>query len=344
LVQGGAVIAVLVALMVVELAPTFVFWARHGQDHRVAHRAPAESEAFGLKFAQLVLPVEHHRIGPLGRARERYDNWFPQTEATRSTTLGVVGAFGFLWLVAVGLLQMAGPGRRVASPLAGQAAVAVVVALLFAWTGGLATLVASVYPQVRAWNRLSIFIGFFALFAVGLLLDRVLAGRSRWLVGAALGAVLVVGVLDQTTRFDEPLYAARAVEYRSDGDFVRAVEARAPRGAMVLQLPHVPFPESRPPGRMNDYDEMHGYLHSDDLRWSYGAIKGRDDRLAVLSEEKDPGDLVRGAEALGFKGIYIDRAGYDDNAAKLEAELGATLATEPLVSPNGRLSFFAFGG
>jgi hypothetical protein len=42
----------------------------------------------------------------------------------------------------------------------------------------------------------------------------------------------------------------------------------------------------------------------------------------------------------GFDGIYIDRLGYPDRAAKLESELGEVLKTEPLVSPDGRKSFF----
>jgi hypothetical protein len=43
----------------------------------------------------------------------------------------------------------------------------------------------------------------------------------------------------------------------------------------------------------------------------------------------------------GFDGIYIDRFGYPDRAAKLESELGELLDVEPLVSPDGRKSFFS---
>ena len=43
----------------------------------------------------------------------------------------------------------------------------------------------------------------------------------------------------------------------------------------------------------------------------------------------------------GFDGIYIDRFGYPDRAAELEGELGELLEVEPLVSPDGRRSFFS---
>jgi phosphoglycerol transferase len=101
----------------------------------------------------------------------------------------------------------------------------------------------------------------------------------------------------------------------------------------------VPFPETPPVNRMVDYDELRGYLHSDDLRWSYGAVRGRNDPNAALAAEPVPA-LVRDAAAAGFAGIYVDRFGYVDQAAKLEGELATALGTKPLVSDNGRLAFY----
>jgi phosphoglycerol transferase len=346
LAEGGAVAAVIVVLSLVSLAPTLAYRARHGTNQQVAHRQSFESELYGLKPAQLVLPIEHHRIGKLASLRQRYDAWSPATEATRSATLGLVATVGLLWLLSISVLQLVSPGRRVAPALDGQAGTAALVALFFAWTGGLATLLAELDPQIRAWNRLSIFIGFFALLAVGLLLDRGLAVlRARPAGGplavVTLGLVLAIGILDQTSSASVPPYRTLASEWRNDEGFVRAIDARLPEGAMVFQLPYVPFPESPPVNRMVDYDELRGYLHSDDLRWSYGAVKGRDDPNAALAAEPVPA-LVRDVAAAGFAGIYVDRFGYEDQAASLESELAAALGTSPLVSEDGRLAFFEF--
>ena len=346
LARGGVVAGVILAVTLVSLAPTLVYRTQHGTNEQVAHRASFESELYALKPAQLVLPIDVHRIGKLADARQTYDRWFPQTEASTSTALGVVATAGFLWLLAISLLQLASPGRRIASRPHGEAAIAALLALLFAWTGGLATFVAVIEPQIRAWNRLSIFIGFFALLAVALLLDRGLAALRRRRGGAALGAaalvaVLTIGVLDQTSNAFVPSYDALATEYRNDEAFVREIDARLPEGAMVFQLPYVPFPETLTPG-MFDYDEMRGYLHSRDLRWSYGIVKGRpEDRNGALAAEETPA-LVRDAAAAGFAGIYVDRNGYPDRAAKLERELRAALGT-PVVSPDSRLMFFELG-
>jgi hypothetical protein len=67
-----------------------------------------------------------------------------------------VAALGLLGLLLACFVQLATPGRRFAGDLAGRAGVAALLAVMFAWTGGLSTFVAAIEPQIRAWNRLSI--------------------------------------------------------------------------------------------------------------------------------------------------------------------------------------------
>jgi phosphoglycerol transferase len=348
LLHGGAVVGALLVASLITLLPSFVYWAQHGRNEIVAHRLPVETELYGLKLTQLVLPIDRHRIDRLGEIRRDYNGGSatPVTEATFSTPLGIVGTVGFLFLLAVAVLQMASPGRPVARPVFGHAALATVLALLFAWTGGLSTWIAGVWPQIRAWNRLSIFIAFFALLAVALLLDRGLELLRPRRGGAVLGAglvllVLSIGVLDQTSTAYKPAYGPIEAEYRSDGDFVAAIEERLPAGAMVFQLPYHPFPEVAGPERMVDYDHMRGYLHSNDLRWSYGFMKGRPGDPSPELADEPTAQMVRDVAAAGYAGIYVDRFGYADSAAKLEQELAAATGSQPIVSPNTRLSFFA---
>ena len=121
---------------------------------------------------------------------------------------------------------------------------------------------------------------------------------------------------------------------------MEAIEERLPSEAMVFQLPYSRFPEAPPIFRMADYDLMRGYLHSHDLRWSYGHTKGRgDDPNVPISTEKVP-DMVRDLKASGFAGVYIDRFAYTDGAAALEKQLAEATGAAPLVSRDGRLSFF----
>ncbi len=44
--------------------------------------------------------------------------------------------------------------------------------------------------------------------------------------------------------------------------------------------------------------------------------------------------------AVGFTGLMIDRAGYEDHGAAIEAEYTSTLGQQPRVSRDGRLLFY----
>jgi phosphoglycerol transferase len=322
---GGAI----VASLAVSFAPAIVDRAREGSNPAI-ERFAFETEVFSLRPLQLVLPVRDHRLEPLADIKERYEDQIGVTEASFAT-LGIVGSVGLALLFGALLLSAVRTGAPRGSPLFRYAAVSAVVALLFAMTGGLAPAVSFlISPQLHAWNRLSVFIAFFALLAVALLLDR-LRGRTAWAVAAAL---LVVGALDQTTGAMTPRYDEVAAEWRSDETWVDQVDEALPEEAAVLQLPYVPFPSSPPVGRMVDYDEVRPYLHSDDLRWSYGAMKGR---------PEDVGDDIASPAAaaqFGFDAIAVDRFGYPDNGAAVEAQLRALSKREPIVSPNGRLALY----
>lgn len=82
---------------------------------------------------------------------------------------------------------------------------------------------------------------------------------------------------------------------------------------------------------MSEYQHLRGFLHSDSLRWSYGAVKGRDPGWLLAAAERSPEEgLVLGALA-GFDVLWLDRAGYDDRGAAVDAALqrlglGAALA------------------
>lgn len=327
-VTTGVLGATIVAALVVNFAPAIVDRLREGSNPEV-ERFAFETEVFSLRPLQLVLPVRDHRIDFLADLRDRYEKQVGTTEASFAA-LGVVGAFGLAFLLGTLLLAAVRTGAPRGDPLLRYAAVSALVALFFAMTGGLAPVVSyAISPQLHAWNRLSVFIGFFSLLAVALLLDR-LEGRVAWAVAAVL---IAVGALDQTTGAMTPRYGEVAREWRSDEDWAAAVDAALPERAAVLQLPYVPFPSSPRVGRMVDYDHVRPYLHSDDLRWSYGAMKGRDEDL---------GDdvTVAGARDAGYAGVEVDRFGYADNGAAVEAELRGLTGDTPIVSPNGRLAFY----
>ncbi len=355
--SGGVVIAVIAGVLAASLAPAILYRARHGTNEVVAKRGVKESEIQALKLTQLVLPIEHHRVGKLAHASQKYadiDQSLNQpvraglqrpTEAS-TVHLGLVATLGFASLLFVAVAGALRGSPWVFYPRYRQAAAATFTAFLIGTVGGISALVAGIVsPQLRSWNRISIFIAFFSLLAIALSLSAL--GR-RWQASrggrAAFAALLVVtlglGVFDQTSASYVPDYQSITTSYRSDGVFVRATERRLGGHGSVFQLPYVPFPEGGITYRLTDYDLVRGYLHSDRLRWSFGAMSGRvQDWQGALAEQALTLQ-IQGAAAAGFDGIYIDRFGYPDGARSLERQIQPLVGRPRLKSPDRRLVFF----
>jgi phosphoglycerol transferase len=139
-----------------------------------------------------------------------------------------------------------------------------------------------------------------------------------------------------------PAHEAMRTQFAIYADFMKQIESSVPANTMIFQLPYMPFPETPAIHKMGDYDPLLGYLHSRTLRWSYGAMRGRPgDALIREIAGKPVEPMVNALLLVGFRGIYIDRFGYEDDANNLEAQLGQVLGMRPIVSSDGRLSFFS---
>jgi hypothetical protein len=343
--------AVLVAatglVLCVNLTPYIAHRLSEGANSEYVARAPDESEHFALKLTQLALPIEDHRIDRLARFSRHYERTAPgqQRDESRATHLGAVGALGLAWLLLVAAVSLLpGVARERLGDYA-PAAAGALVAFLFATTGALGSLVGyTLTAQLRAWNRLSVFIGFFALLAVAVALTwlggRLRTGRARAGFAAALVAVLAVGVLDQTSPADVPDYDELARSDQRDAGYVAAVERRLPAGAMAFQLPYVSFPEAVPKPGFAFYDQLRGYLHSGDMRWSYGDVAGGSTEWRDDLEGRPAAEVVRAVAAAGFDGIEVSRRGYADRAVALEAELVRLLGVQPLIGVDRDVAFY----
>jgi phosphoglycerol transferase len=316
-----------------------------------------ESEIYSTSLTQLLLPIPGHRIAKFAFYEQKH----------QSTTLaagevgqhvGLLLAISFVGLL-LALLARALRGPTVATRdgrLIGATATGAVISFLFATFGGLNSLIALlISPQIRAWNRLTPFIAFFALVGFVTVADRV----ARWLRGSGvasagrrllapvvLAAVTVLALWDMTAPNFVPPYQADATTWRSDSRFVVNVERQVPRGSMILQLPFHPFPEAVGSGISADYDLFKGYVHSQNLRWSYGAMKGRSEDWTTEAKTRPLSYVIPAAVAAGFAGIYVDRYAYDDRGVNVERRLRRLLGVAgPLVtSDDNRLSFWDASG
>ena len=348
LVQGVHVLAAIGLVFGACHAPPVIYAAEHGRNTEIAERSPAESEDFGLKLTQMVLPRPDHRIGALARRGASYEARTPLVAEGFSPSLGIVATIGLLGAVIVllstGLGNAALSLRRRRMSIAGAVAL---VCFLVGTVSGISALIAfELTPQVRGWNRISLLIAFASLLVVALALtafgERLRTrGRPAWVLGLVALAIGAFGVYDQTSIHDVPAYAAIAAGWNNDAAFVHGMQDRLPAGTRVLQLPYIPYPENGPVQGMLDYDLFKGYLHSDRLRWSYGATKGRPEDWLDDASALAPQELALVAPTAGFGAIYVDRAGFADRGAAVDAALTKLLGAGPAeVSGDARLEYY----
>jgi len=349
LIVSVLLVVVIGSTVLINLSPSLVHIYKNGNVH-VADRSPADAETFGLKISQLLLPISGHRIKSLAETKWKY-NHSPLFNENDTASLGIFGAAGFLSLLGwVGfrkpaITNMDFEGAR---GLLNHFSVLCLVAVLLGMIGGFGSLFAlAITPQIRTYNRISVFIAFFSLIPIGLLIDTLLrkvqdSKRRKVVLLLILGIALVIGILDQTGRSFKPNYVWTKSEYIKDEEFVRQIENAVPSRAMIFQLPYVPFPESPAMFEMRDYELFRGYLHSRNLRWSYGAMKGRNGDLWQRAIVNLPVDkFVQSLSAAGFSGIYLDRRAYADGGAEMAKKLGEYLTVTPQSSRDEYRLFFS---
>jgi hypothetical protein len=343
----AAIVTVIVVTGLLASVPDLIYRVEHGANPEVGKRAAQESELYGTNILQLVMPVPEHRVGPLRELRQRWDE--RTTINGEPTNLGLIAALGFVWLLVLAVAICAGAaGQFARDPRQRHLAVASLTALLVGTTGGVSAVIAYlISPQIRAWTRLSIVIAFFALAAIGLLLDAGYAALRRRGVrvpaagfAAVLAVICAIAVLDQTSPAVVPDYEANAAAYHSDGAYVDQIERTLDDDAMVFQLPYVQFPESGPVGGAGAYDHVRPYLHSTSLRWSFGAMSARPEDWQTEVAGAPPRTLLPTLAAVGFAGVHVDRSAYPDGGRAVELELAALLDTAPIISPDNRFAFF----
>lgn len=359
LVPAAVVVGVVVLTLALQYAPSYLFWQREGANSTADARQPFESDLYALRMTELVFPATGHRIKRFADAKQFLKESLYAVSPNNvgiadDSSLGIIGVIGFFtllfWLATAAF--RAPPEGSTGTPA--KLSLLGVAAFLLATVGGVGGLIAFAgFPQIRAYERITPYIGFVSLAASAWLADRIAqsirrdtaaAGGILRLAGVAVcfAGLLAFGVLDQTSHYRTPNYEAIAEEFDSDGEFARQIEATLPDDAMVFQLPYVSFPESPPVVGTAAYDPLRMYLHSESIHWSAGAFRGRDAAIWQQSvAESKPGTMLDRLREAGFAGLVIDRAGYEDGGAELEQEIRRMLDdAEYFASPNGRFVFY----
>lgn len=348
LISGTLIVIVILTVMVCNI-PSLLYQFQNGTNQLLT-RNPQDSETYGLKIIQLLLPINGNSIPFLANFAGNYNITAPLVNENVTASLGIIGSIGFLGLLGTIFYRVFRPGpvgQKNNFEKLWQVSVLNGAAVLLGTIGGLGSFIAYLFfPQIRAYNRISIFIAFFSLLAVAWGIEYIIKKMSfSKIVGILLvAAILIFGITDQTTSNFIPDYQNTKSEFLNDQNFVTNIEKQYPIDRMVFQLPYVPFPESPPLNKMASYDLFRGYLHSTKIEWSYGTMVGRwGDSWESYVSSLPTDQMLKQISISGFDGIYVDSYGYSDNGEEIVASLTYLLNVKPLVSENGRLYFFNMG-
>lgn len=315
------------------------------------------AETFPLKMIQILLPVQGHRWAFLAHVRAIYDAVHPLNNENGTTSLGLVGAIGFLICMGAALL----PPRTRSLGILRKAGLIVLIGVLFASMGGISSVISTVSKGLfgptfaltgaRGWNRIILFIGFFSYFAAfWTLRDGVIHLHRRYcsrfpaafVIWPAFLFVMAFAFWDQITG---PIQQQSTANFYSDQRFFSQIEAEMPAGARVFQYPFVVHHVSgwvRPGAYYTE--ELRPYIASKALHFTYGGDQGTPQELWYEAAAK----LVPDQQApylclYGFEGFLLHRNLMGD-AAALERTWEAQLGARPIVSPDGHLAFFDLRG
>jgi len=303
---------------------TFCYRLVHGPNPGALTRQYIWLELSALKFVDLLIPPQDHSLlggigtAYYGEAGRSYDANFPKMvafpgEVPPSCYLGLLGIACLVWLAVVSVRRLVGENKRNLPLEAWQ----VLWILAYSAVGGLNCLLGVLGFQLfRSSTRYCIFIlPILLLFAI----RRLSKNRLDTVTTSVLaGLCVLVALWDQTPpAMSDVQIADDARVVNSDHEFTRQIESSLPKSAMVFSLPVVEFPESPAPG-VSSYDHFRPYLHSKNLRFAFGAMKGRPWLAWQQEVFKQPfPEAVHALESYGFAAVYVNRRGFQDGGERI---------------------------
>ena len=349
--NGAIACVVLMAGIILNKLPSLVYGLVHGPSFVMSYRYAFESETWGMKLIQLLLPAQGHRIPFLAEIAQQYTQYRPLVNENVSASLGIIGSIGLVillgWIFIRGfpLIQARLADR---APLVDHLSLLTFASILIGTIGGISAIIAQVFPDIHSYNRISLFIAFFGILVVLLLLQLIFEQyRTRPLFCPLFLILLLVlltaGIFDQVPAgYALTPGSDREKEFQIQADYFGQIEQKMPAGSSIFILPDIGgFPNSNPPGKIKGLDSLKPYLHTHNLKWSYPTMKGRFwDNWQTAVCASTPEDMLGHLFATGFTGILIDGYGYADGGAATEATIQNFTGVSPMMSQDGRYAFY----
>ncbi|WP_339832964.1 hypothetical protein [Paenibacillus sp. FSL R7-0272] len=335
-------ISIVCMVLMLNLSPSIYFKLFSNDTSESVHRSPVETEIYGLKIDQILMPIQGHRIEKLSHIADTYASTAPLVNENSSVSLGVIGGTGFLFLIALIFIKNNNGNLKSLNQLSKLN----VAALLLATIGGFSYFFAAILtPSIRGFNRIIPFIAFMSLTTVATLFQYYLNKFKNTIIFYVIAVlqviILILGLFDQTSNNYTPDYSGLKQQYKIDEEFYQNIEKSVPLKSKVFQLPYIPFPEYPPVNNMGNYDHLRAYLHTDpdSVSWSFGAMKGSKADLIIRNIASKPvKEMLNSISYADYNGIVINRLGYNNDS--FEKNIQLLIKSPPVVSKDGSLAFY----
>lgn len=296
------------------------------------------AEVYSMRLSQLLLPITNHRISLIASLKEKY-NGLIQANENDWSSLGLVFAVGLVVILMSIFLSLDKKKHSQLYPLM----LLTVACLLIGTIGSFSTFFGFVFPFIRAYCRICVFIAFFCAIAIGIMLkdfqawlDKVFSRKSKCIPSIILSVVLVLitsmGLIDQTSSSFVPDYEAIKTSYQNDEEFVSDIISTCgeDNGATLYMVPYMSFPENGAIGSYQDYSPLLLAMHSRDIHLSYGSLRGtaEDNTLNAIGQSAIE-DQISYARDNGYNGILLATNAYDQGTTTTIIENTTTSLGEP---------------
>lgn len=324
-------------------------------------KSSTDAEVYAPTLKLLVAPIFDHRLDFMANLGKKivetanFNRKFPYAQGA-PVTLGTFGPVILASLMVFWLTRHLRLPLRQSSytevnrevPLSAAIAIFAVFVLLCSIAGGIGSLVALVYPSIRAYERFPIFllclIYVAAAWAATLLISHY-QGWKRLLAMAAVIGMTSLILLDQVPRDLLSLGTAQGIRDRStrflaERQFVHSLEASLPKEAMVYQYPYSQYLTNNKYYGWGSFGQLRLYLHSKSLKWSNGGAKGApgenwNERMSILPVNV----LLDEMQSVGFRAIVVDRLVLPDSEyITLKKELIKRTGVVPVEDDVARLA------
>ena len=223
------VICVITMFFLLNLLPLMFVNIGRGTNPEIAKRLSIESDIYGLKISQMIVPYYWPIHGSLEDAARQYHDNAPLVNENKMAYIGLMATIGFFILL-WNLFSLNGVNNREIRLFSKLN----IAAVLLATIGGFGTVMAIITnPFIRGYNRISVFIAFISIATFCIMIQKKLSESKHNILGMFLIFLLSLFGLVMQFPHNTPNYINIRAQYLNDKEFIQKIEQLMPKAAMI---------------------------------------------------------------------------------------------------------------